>query len=246
MPQDTPHRFSSWRLLPLAGLLAGGGAFVVLGGHRFLNFSTLAANHEWARGLVEHAPLLAALSFVVAYAGLVALSVPISALLTITGGLLFGTCLGTIYAVFAATLGATVVFVAARAGFAGFAARVGPQLRRIEAGFRRNALNYLLVLRLVPIFPFWLVNVVAGASGMRLPAYLAATFFGMLPVTFVYASLGSGLGGLVAQGRPPGMQMLLQPRIVLPILGLAALALLPVLYRFWRAANSEPPDRGER
>ncbi|HVC51685.1 MAG TPA: TVP38/TMEM64 family protein [Stellaceae bacterium] len=246
MPQDSPHPFFGWRLLPLACLLAGGVTFLVLGGHRFLNFSTLAANHEWARGLVARAPLLAALSFVVAYAGLVALSVPASALLTITSGLLFGTCLGTTYAVFAATLGATAVFVAARAGLAGLAARVGPQLRRIEAGFRRNALNYLLVLRLVPIFPFWLVNVVAGASGMRLSAYLAATFFGMLPVTFVYASLGSGLGRLIAEGRPPGMHMLFQPRILLPILGLAALALLPVIYRRWRAAHGEPPDHGGR
>lgn len=241
MPQDGPPHHSLRRLVPLALLLAGGALFVVLGGLHYLNFRTLAANHRWARDLVEQAPLLAALSFVAAYAGLVALSVPCSALLTITGGLLFGTCLGTTYAVFAATLGATAVFAAARAGLAGLAARVGPPLRRIEAGFRRNALNYLLVLRLVPIFPFWLVNVVAGASGMRLPVYLAATFLGMLPASFVYASLGSGLGNLISEGRSPDFRLLAEPRILLPILGLAGLALLPVIYRHRRRVRPKPP-----
>ena len=102
------------------------------------------------------------------------------------------------------------------------------------------------MLGLVPVFPFWLVNVVAGASGMRLSAYLAATFFGMLPATFVYASLGSGLGSLVAADQPPGMHLLLQPRILLPILGLAALALLPVVYRRWRGAAAGKPEPGGR
>ena len=235
MAEETPRTFSVRRLAPLACLLGGGIALFAIGGHRYLNFAALAANHDWACTLVDHAPVLAALAFVAAYSGLVALSVPGAALLTMASGFLFGTCLGTTYAVLSATIGATIVFAAARTGLAGLAAKVGPQMRRIEAGFRQNALNYLLVLRLVPVFPFWLVNLVAGASGMRLSSYVVATFFGMIPAAFVYASLGNGLGALVSEGRPPDIHILFRPGILLPILGLAALALVPVVYRHWRA-----------
>jgi len=117
---------------------------------------------------------------------------------------------------------------------AGLAARAGPWVRRFEAGFRRNGLNYLLVLRLIPIVPFWLLNLVAGAIGLRLRTYVIGTFVGMIPVTFIYASLGSGLGTVIGQGRPPDLAILLHPSVSLPILGLAALALLPIVYRRWR------------
>jgi uncharacterized membrane protein YdjX (TVP38/TMEM64 family) len=160
-----------------------------------------------------------------------------SLLLTITGGFLFGPWLGGAYAVVGATAGATVVFLAARAGLAGLAARAGPWVQRVEAGFRRNGLNYLLVLRLIPIFPFWLVNLVAGAIGLRLWVYLLGTFVGIIPVTFIYASLGNGLGTLAEEGRPPDLAILFRPSVFLPILGLAALALLPVIYRRWRAGD---------
>lgn len=235
MVEDTPRTFSVRRLMPLVCLLGGGLALVALGAHRYLNFAALAANHDWACALVNRAPVLAAFAFVGAYSGLVALSVPGSALLTMASGFLFGTYLGTTYAVVSATIGATIVFGAARAGLAGLAAKVGPQMRRIETGFRENALNYLLVLRLVPVFPFWLVNLVAGASGMRLSSYLIGTFLGMIPAAFVYASLGSGLGLLVSEGRPPDLHILFRPGILLPILGLAGLAMIPVVYRQWRA-----------
>jgi uncharacterized membrane protein YdjX (TVP38/TMEM64 family) len=107
-------------------------------------------------------------------------------------------------------------------------------VQRIEAGFRRNGLNYLLVLRLIPIFPFWLVNLVAGAVGLRLWVYVLGTFIGIIPVTFIFASLGNGLGTLVEEGRPPDIGVLYRPGVLLPILALAALALLPVAYRRWR------------
>ncbi|HEY1799059.1 MAG TPA: VTT domain-containing protein [Stellaceae bacterium] len=237
MVEETPRTFSPRRLAPLACLLGGGLLLLALGAHRYLNFAALAANHDWACALVDRAPVLAALAFVAAYSGLVALSVPGAALLTMASGFLFGTYLGTTYAVVSATLGATIVFGAARTGLAGLAGKVGPQMRRIEAGFRQNALSYLLVLRLVPVVPFWLVNLVAGASGMRLSSYLGATFVGMIPAAFVYASLGSGLGNLASEGRPPDLHILFRPGILLPILGLAALALVPVVYRHWRARH---------
>jgi uncharacterized membrane protein YdjX (TVP38/TMEM64 family) len=234
MADEPPRPFALRRFIPLGALVLGGLLFMALGGYRYLTLAAIAENREWVCDLVGAARLMAALAFIAAYAGLVALSVPGAALLTITGGFLFGPWLGGAYAVVGATLGATVVFLAARAGLAGLAVRAGPWARRIEEGFRRNGLNYLLVLRLIPIFPFWLVNLVAGAVGLRLWVYVLGTFIGILPVTFVFASLGDGLGSLIEEGRAPDIAILSRPDVLLPILGLAVLVLLPVAYRHWR------------
>jgi uncharacterized membrane protein YdjX (TVP38/TMEM64 family) len=235
MADETLRPVAPRRFVPLGVLILAGVLFVALGGYRYLNFAALAENREWLCELVAQAGAKGVIAFILAYAGLVALSVPGAALFTLASGYMFGPWLGTTYAVIGATLGATVVFLAARAGLAGLAARAGPFVRRFEAGFRRNGLNYLLVLRLIPIFPFWLVNLVAGAVGLRLWVYLLGTFVGIIPVTFIYASLGNGLGTLAEEGRPPDLAILFRPSVFLPILGLAALALLPVLYKRWRA-----------
>lgn len=237
MADETPRPLAPHRFVPLGILVLGGALFMALGWHRYLSFAALAENREWLCTMVARAGAASALIFILAYAGLVALSFPAAELLTIAGGFLFGRWLGAAYAVIGATSGATIMFLAARAGLADLAARAGPWVRRFEAGFRRNGLNYLLVLRLIPLFPFWLVNVVAGAIGLRLRVYVLGTFVGIIPGTFVYASLGSGFGTLVAAGQRPGLSILFRPEVLLPILGLAALALLPVVYKRWRARN---------
>lgn len=237
MSDDSSRPFAIRRLLPLALLVLAGVLFVILGGGRYLTFSALADNHEWLCKVVSNAGIKAVLAFIASYAGLVALSVPGAALCTIAAGFLFGPWLGTGYALVGATLGATIVFLAARAGLAGLLTKAGPWVRRFEAGFRDDALSYLLVLRLIPVFPFWLVNLAAGVIGVPLWTYLLATLIGMIPGTFVYASLGNGLGALIEEGRQPGLSVLLNPAVFLPILGLAALALLPVAFKRWRARN---------
>jgi uncharacterized membrane protein YdjX (TVP38/TMEM64 family) len=234
-----PRPFSVRRLVPLGLLGLGAALFFGLGGHRYVSFTALAEHREWLVGMVARAGATAAFGFIVAYAALVAVSVPGAALLTITGGFLFGPWLGTAYTVVGATAGATIVFLAARAGLAGLAARAGPWARRIEEGFRDNALNYLMVLRLIPLFPFWLVNLVAGAAGLPLSVFVLGTFVGIIPVTFILASLGNGLGALVAEGRSPDIGILFQPSVLLPILGLAVLALLPVVIKRFRSAPGE-------
>lgn len=234
MADETPRPVAPRRFVPLGILVLAGVLFMALGGHRYLTIAAIAENREFVCDLVGAARFLAALTFIVAYAGLVALSVPGASILTITGGFLFGPWLGGAYAVVGATLGATVVFLAARAGLAGLAVRAGPWVQRIEAGFRRNGFNYLLVLRLIPIFPFWLVNLVAGAVGLRLWVYVLGTFIGIIPVTFIFASLGDGLGSLLEEGGAPDIAILYRPGVLLPIAGLGVLALLPVGYRRWR------------
>ncbi|HTZ34882.1 MAG TPA: TVP38/TMEM64 family protein, partial [Stellaceae bacterium] len=234
MADATPPGFSFQRLIPLVLLVGGGALFILAGGRRYLSFAALAEHRALLCAIVAQGGALAALGFVVGYAGLTALSVPGAMLMTLASGFLFGVWLGTLYALIGATLGAGAVFLAARAGLAGLAARAGPRIQRLEAGFREDAFSYLLCLRLVPAFPFWLVNLVAGATGMRLGAYLTATWFGMIPGTFVYASLGNGLGALIEAGQHPDKYAIFRPSILLPLLGLAALALLPVVYKGWR------------
>ena len=241
MSDRSATAFSVSRFVPLGVLIAGAVLFVAFGGPNYLSLAALADHRDWLRDLVAQGGIGVALAFILGYAGLVALSVPAAALLSIASGFLFGPWLGTIYAVFGATLGATIVFLAVRTGFAGLVERAGPRVRRIETGFREDALSYLLVLRLIPIFPFWLVNLAAGAVGMRLPVYVIATFFGMIPTSLVYASLGNGLGDVLSQGDHPDIGILCRPSVLLPIIGLAVLVLLPVLYKRWRNGRGKQP-----
>jgi uncharacterized membrane protein YdjX (TVP38/TMEM64 family) len=233
MPSETSPQngISARRLVPLGLLVAAGIAFIAIGGGHYLTFATLAQNRDWLSGLVQRWGLVAGLLYIAVYAGLVALSVPGAAVLTIAGGFLFGTWLGTLCAVVGATLGATGIFLATRAGLGGLAQRAGPLVGKLEAGFRADAFNYLLVLRLVFIVPFWLVNLVPALVGVTLSTFILATFLGIIPGTFVYASFGNGLGSLVGE---PGLGVLLRPSVIGPIIGLVILALVPVGYKRWR------------
>jgi uncharacterized membrane protein YdjX (TVP38/TMEM64 family) len=233
MPHETSRQniVSVRRLAPLGLLVAAGIAFVAAGGHHYLTLATLAENRGWLCGLVKRWGFAADLVYIASYGVLVALSVPGGVVLTIAGGFLFGTWLGTLCAIIGATSGATAIFLAARAGLGGLAQRAGPLVAKLEAGFRADAFNYLLVLRLVPIFPFWLVNLVPAFVGVKLQAYVLATFLGIIPATFVFASLGNGLGDIVEE---PGLGVLLRLDVFGPIVGLALLALIPVAYKRWR------------
>jgi uncharacterized membrane protein YdjX (TVP38/TMEM64 family) len=183
---------------------------------------------------VQAQPLLAAAGFAGVYVLAVACSIPGAVFLTLAGGFLFGAIEGSALVVVSATLGAGIIFLASKTALAQFLeARVGNSVRRMEEGFHRNAFNYLLVLRLVPLFPFFLVNIGAGLLGVNTRTFLAATFIGIIPGTFVYAWLGSGLGRLFDRGVNPDLRIILRPDILGPLIGLALLALLPVVWRMF-------------
>jgi uncharacterized membrane protein YdjX (TVP38/TMEM64 family) len=223
------------RYLPLAALAGALGLFFLLGLHRQLSLEALAEHRERLLALADRNAALAAAGFVAAYAAAVAASLPGAAVLTLAGGFLFGTWLGGLLAAIGATLGAVALFLAARSALGrGLRRRAGPWLDRFADGFGRDAFFYLLALRLIPAFPFWLVNLVPALLGVPLRTYVLATLIGIVPGTFVYASAGSGLGGLLASGGTPDLSALLGPDILLPLLGLSALALLPVVYRRFR------------
>ena len=221
------------RWLPLLLVAAAVIAFFALGLQRYLTFQSLAEHREWLLQAVARLGIFAPLVFIGIYAALVAVSIPLGAIMTLTGGFLFGTWLGGLYSVVAATLGATILFLIASTSLGELMRRrAGALLRKVEAGFRENAASYFFILRIVPLFPFWFVNLVPALLGMRLITYVLVTFFGIAPATFVYAGLGAGLGAVIESGQAPDLGIIFQARVLGPLIALAALACVPVIYKW--------------
>ncbi len=219
------------RFLPVAILLLGLVCFLLSGLQRHFSFETISRHHAELTAWVAANRAPAAIIFVIGYAVAVSFSLPAGALLTALGGFLFGVWLGPVLSVIAGTIGAAIVFLAARSAFYDlFHARAGPALHRLEEGFRHDSFAYLVFLRLVPIFPFWLVNIVPALLGMRLDRFVLATTLGVIPGTVIFASLGASFGMLIDRGEVPDLGVVFQPRILLPLLGLAVLSLVPVVY----------------
>lgn len=224
--------FSFKRLIPLLVLVAGLVAFFALGLHRYISFEVLRDNREALLNWVQQNGLLAALVYMAIYAVAVAFSLPGGLVLSITGGFLFGTIFGSLYIVIGATVGATALFIIAKSALGDFLrAKAGPWLQKMEEGFRENALSYLLVLRLVPLFPFFVVNLVPAFLGVPLTTYVIGTFFGIIPGVFVFASVGAGLGSIFDKGESFSAAGILTPQIMIALIGLAVLALIPVVYK---------------
>lgn len=228
------------RLIPLAVLLAAIAAFFAFGLHHYLSFEALRQHREQLLDLVRQHPWLAPLAFMVVYAAVIALSVPGGAVLTIAGGFLFGILAGTLYVVVAATAGATIVFLIAKTALGdALRAKAGPRIRRMEEGFREDAFSYLLFLRLIPVFPFWLVNIVPAFLGVAARTFVLGTLIGIIPGSLVFASVGNGLGAVFDAGKTPDLGIIFEPKIILPIVGLALLALLPIAYRKLKARKKD-------
>ena len=170
-------------------------------------------------------------------AGVVALSLPGGVVMTLAGGLLFGAWVGTGLTVVGATIGACLLFLAARSALAPLlAGRAAGLLDRIRPGLERDGFFYLLTLRLIPVVPFWLANLAPALVGMPFGAYAAATVLGIIPGTAVFSGIGAGLGDILAAGGRPELGVIFSAPILLPLLGLAALSLLGA---WWRRRNSD-------
>lgn len=234
--ETPPPKKPLWqRLLPLLILVGLFAAFFVLDLGRFVSFEALREHRETLQAFVEANAVLAVLIYAVLYVVIVAASLPGATVFTVAGGFLFGSILATFYTVFAATLGATLIFLIARGALGDSLRRkAGGRLDRILDGFRDDAFCYLMVLRLVPLFPFFLVNIAPAFAGVPLRIYVAATFLGIIPGTFVYAQVGTGLGSVFDRGESFTLGGVLTPEIVIALLGLALLSLIPVIYRRFR------------
>jgi len=200
-----------------------------------LSFESLARHREALLAFRDANYLLTVLGFVAIYIGIVALSLPGGTVATLAGGFLFGLFPGVLYNVTGATIGAIAIFLAARSGFGDrFAARLqagGGAAARLIAGIKENEWSVLFLMRLVPAVPFVLANLIPAFTGTRLSTYAATTFLGIIPAAFVFTSVGAGLGEVFARGETPKLGILFTPPVLLPILGLAALAALPMVLK---------------
>lgn len=217
------------KALALAAVLAALAAAHFAGLTQFLSFEALRENRAALLAWVAARPALAAAGFVAAYVAAVALSLPGAVWLTLLGGFLFGAPLGTALTVVAATAGATLLFLLARwmLGEGGLA-RFGERGARLGEAIRREGFTYLLVLRLVPLFPFFLVNLVPAFVGMRLGPYVAATALGVVPGTAVFSLAGAGLGRALEGEGAFDLGSVLTPETVLALCGLALLSLAAI------------------
>jgi uncharacterized membrane protein YdjX (TVP38/TMEM64 family) len=235
---DTPPRRPAllrfWPLLLLAGVVALAWAS---GAARLLSFEALGSHRATLDEWVAARPVLAGGAYVLVYAAVVALSLPGGVVMTLAGGLLFGAWVGTGLTVAGATIGACLLFLAARSALAPLlAGRAAGLLDRIRPGLERDGFFYLLTLRLIPVVPFWLANLAPALVGMPFGAYAAATAIGIIPGTAVFSGIGAGLGEILAAGGRPELGVIFSPPVLLPLLGLAALSLLGA---WWRRRNSD-------
>lgn len=178
---------------------------------------------------------LTVLVFLAVYAATVALSLPGATVLTLTGGFLFSTFPGTAFNVVAATIGATAIFMAARMGLG---ERLGARLeasegavKKVKDGIDDNQWSMLFVMRLVPVVPFFVANLVPAFLEVPLSRYVISTFLGIIPGAIVYTSVGAGLGEVFSRGEAPDLAVIFEPKILLPIMGLVMLALLPMILK---------------
>jgi uncharacterized membrane protein YdjX (TVP38/TMEM64 family) len=223
------------RWLPLAILVALLALGFGLGLHERLSLEGLRRSQASLAALVDRNAAVAAAAYILVYVAAVAVSFPGASILTVAGGFMFGAFAGTALALVSATIGATLIFLAARTSLGDLLAeRAGLRIQRLRAGFQAEGFSYLLFLRLVPLFPFWLVNLAAALFGMRLGPYVAATALGIVPGTFVFAYFGAGLGTALEHDGPK-----LPASLVVALLLLGMMALLPVIVRKWRASKDQ-------
>jgi uncharacterized membrane protein YdjX (TVP38/TMEM64 family) len=221
------------RFGPIALIAACLVLVFAMGWNKYLSFDVLAQNSGTLKGLVQtNLPLVIAV-FMAVYIVATACSVPGAIWLTIGGGFLFGPFLGTALSATSATIGASILFVAAQSAFgSGLSSKAGGFIEKFRAGFAENAFSYLLTLRLIPVAPFWGVNLAAAILRVPLRTFVIATAIGILPGGFVYAWLGSGIEHIIASGQTPDLKIIFSPQVLGPLLGLAALALLPTVWKF--------------
>lgn len=222
------------RNLPLIIILAVAvlGAFTL---RDYLSFDALRDNREALIAFRDGHYLLTVFGFVIAYVVIVGFSLPGALIATLTGGFLFGTLAGSLFSVTGATLGATIIFLAARHG-------LGEKLKermdasqgainKIKKGLDENQWSMLFFIRLVPAVPFFVANLIPAFLAVPLYRFFVSTFLGIIPGSLVYSSVGAGLGEVFERGETPNFGLIFEPHILLPILGLSALSLLPVIVK---------------
>jgi uncharacterized membrane protein YdjX (TVP38/TMEM64 family) len=250
-------KFPLRRLVPLIIVIAASAAVFAMGWQRQLSFEWVVRHHEALRAFIAAHDVSALVAYIALYIAAAALSIPVGVFLTMTAGILFGAVLGGAASVVGATIGAICIFLIAKSAVGDYLVRrAGPLAQKLAQGFRADAFSYLLFLRLVPIFPFWIVNLVPAMVGVKLATFAAATALGVIPATFVFAFVGQGLDSVIAAQQAAYQSCLaaarpdcrlafhintaLTPELLAALAALGVLALVPVLVRRLRARSPAP------
>ncbi len=192
------EKFSLKRWLPLIALAIAVGTAFSFGLHKHLTLTAFAEHRDFLTNYVSENFVLAVLAYTGIYTLTTALSLPGGALLTLMGGFLFGWLVAGSVTIFAATSGAVFVFMIARSSLGAFLTqKAGPFVKKLSDGFNDDAFSYMMFLRLVPVFPFWLINIAPALFNVKMRTYVVTTFLGIIPGTFAIALLGSGLGSVI-------------------------------------------------
>jgi len=230
-----------------------------MGWHHYLSFKTIGTNYEALKTFIAANLAAALVLYILIYIAVVALSLPGGLVMTVTGGLLFGWLTGSLATIVGATIGATLIFLIARSSLGeALAAKAGPGLGKLRDGFKENALSYLLFLRLVPVFPFWLVNLAPALLGVPLRTYVLGTAVGIIPGTVAFTVAGAGLASVVeaqnkiyaaclAKGPADPVtacpytidtSALVTRQLLVAFALLGLVALIPVVYKWWSQRNA--------
>lgn len=220
------------RFIPIIILIAGLILAIVFDLDKYLSFEAIGEHYGQLRNHIDQQLLLSLFLLCMTYAVLVAFSIPGASILSLLYGALLGTWVAGSLVVIAATIGASLIFLAARYALQdSLKKRAGPWLNKMSEGFNENAVSYMLFLRLVPAFPFFVVNLVPAFMGVSLRVFVLTTFFGIIPGTFVFASIGNGIGSILEAGQSPNMDSLITMEILLPLAALGVLSLIPIIYK---------------
>lgn len=248
---DSTDRPAWQRYAPLLAIAAGLGVILANGWHKQLTLENMFAFRDQFQTFIQGNLILAVLAYIATYAAAVALSVPGALIFTLSGGLIFGWLLGGFAAVAGASIGAILLFLIARTAFGEtLRQKAGPAINGLVEGFKKDALNYLLFLRLVPAFPFFLVNIAAAVLNVPLRTYVIGTVFGIMPATFAFASIGAGLDSVFAKAKADQVacaalkglaacplelstKSLVTKEILIALTLLSIVALIPIAYKKW-------------
>lgn len=224
-------RYTHLKWLPFVCLAVICGLFFYYHLYSYLDLHTLGHYENAVRYWTHTHPLIAVSLYLGLFIGLIAAGIPCATLLTLLGGFLFGSW-AILYASSSTTFGGFLLYAAVRLS-------IGPTLnpkntgwiRKLECGFKENAFNYILMLRLVPVFPCWISNISAGALGVPALTFVSATFIGILPATYIYVMAGKSISTLTSIQNTPLSHLVFKPSVLLPLIGLAILSLFPVIYK---------------
>ena len=228
------------RFVPIIFLISGLIFFFIFDGQKYLSLDQIAQQQHNLLVWTTDNFWLSSLIYIATYIIIVTFSIPGAVVMTLLGGFLFGVFPGSLWTMLAATIGSCLVFTAVQFAFGNtLQTKASGSFNKMRKGFENNAFSYLLTLRLIPIFPFFIINIAAGVLKIRLSTFFWATIIGMIPGTVIYTWVGTSLGYVLDKGDKLNMKIIFEPRFILPIIGLALLSLVPTLYKKLKKKNHE-------